>query len=52
LNKFKKKNIVKLYKMSEVFENGTKPVAEPKPEKKKRKRKPLTEDQKKALVER
>jgi len=38
--------------MSEVFENGTKPVAEPKPEKKKRKRKPLTEDQKKALVER
>jgi len=38
--------------MSEVFENGTKPVAEPKPEKKKRKRKPLTEEQKKALVER
>jgi hypothetical protein len=38
--------------MSEVFENGNPVTTDAKPEKKKRKRKPLTEEQKKALVER
>ena len=40
--------------MSEVFENGNAPVvnADVKQEKKKRKRKPLSDEQKKALVER